>query len=191
MNKFKLWGTVSLLLICAVVVMGLRFNAAIGTMMDGHLTYSGEITWNILVTDSVRTTLPKGTISVSVEGAGDTAYSDVYRNKGRNCVQFLVDTVYNANDVALVIKVQSAIQGDNLPAVVPEWHYKDAWWIKMAETLIESLVSSDEDSIEDVGITAPVMLPLLESQLFRFVTYPCVTNDTTLTVSGKIMMKEY
>lgn len=141
-------------------------------------SYGNTVTWHKKVVTGVDSLYDRGTIEPTVNGAGDSLYSDVYYNNGRENVQFEIMVDATPTAFTVYIEVQTANAGDDALMDIPDARFKSAGWLIKGSGVDENIFVTDLDSITTVGVTGTIQLAICDAEYFRFlvITSPIASD---------------
>lgn len=162
-----LLALVSYIMIQSAFAQG-RYNPAYTSLRDGARIYYGRMTWNKKVQVGSDSLFTIGKTSPIIVGAKDTLYSDVYRNRGYTNMQVILS---GGTTNRLKVVVLGANGSSHAATAIPDSLFQNMYWLTAGVGVTGSIVSTSEDSIIDVCVTAPIVVPLLDAQYFKILVY--------------------
>ena len=185
MKLLKMLILWSLALSQLVLAQG-RYNPAYTSLRDGKSTYYGRMTWNKKVQTGSDSLFASGKTSPVLVGASDSLYSDVYRNRGYTNMQVIIS---GGTTNRIVVEVLGANGSNHAATAVPDSLFKTMYWLKVGTGVTGSIISTAIDSITSAGVSAPITVPLLDSQYFKVLAYTTADQSGNPTIDIDLFMR--
>ena len=140
------------------------FNRGVRTIQ----AWSQTVTWHKKIVSGSDSSYTKGETVPTINNAGDSLFSDIYFNYGRNNVEFDIKVDATANAFTVYIEVLTANAGNYAAQDIPDSLFSTNCWLKKGTGMAANIVSTDKDSITTIGATGTIQLWLGDAEWYKF-----------------------